>query len=42
MMDTRNLLLNGKVYTCKTEETVLDALLRQKVDFPTSVASRPV
>jgi NAD(P)H-flavin reductase/ferredoxin len=34
MMDTRNLLLNGKVYTCKTEETVLDALLRQNVDLP--------
>jgi NAD(P)H-flavin reductase/ferredoxin len=33
-MDTHNLLLNGKVYICKTEETVLDALLRQKVDVP--------
>ncbi len=33
-MDTHNLLLHGKVYICKIEETVLEALLRQKVDVP--------
>jgi len=35
-MKTSNLLLNGKIYNCLIGETVLDALLRQKVDVPYS------
>lgn len=33
---TRNLLFEGKIYNCQLGETVLDALLRQKVDVPYS------
>lgn len=36
MNTPRQLLLNGKVYDCRAEETVLDALLRQHVDVPYS------
>ncbi|MGR9101132.1 MAG: 2Fe-2S iron-sulfur cluster-binding protein [Gammaproteobacteria bacterium] len=34
MATDKNLLLNGKVYDCRPGETVLAALLRQKVDVP--------
>ena len=34
MTKTINLLLNGKIYNCQPGETVLDALLRQKVSVP--------
>ena len=34
MTKTLNLLLNGKIYDCQPGETVLDALLRQKVAVP--------
>lgn len=33
-MKTSNLLFNGQIYQCQPEETVLDALLRQKVEVP--------
>jgi len=36
MNKSRQLLLNGKIYDCRAEETVLDALLRQHVDMPYS------
>jgi len=32
----KQLLLNGKIYDCRPDETVLQALLRQKVDVPYS------
>jgi len=32
--ETKKLLLQGKVYDCRSDETVLEALLRQKVDMP--------
>ncbi len=35
-MKTSNLLFNGKIYNCLIGETVLDALLRQKVEVPYS------
>jgi ferredoxin-NADP reductase/ferredoxin len=34
MSQAINLLLNGKIYNCQSGETVLDALLRQKVTVP--------
>jgi ferredoxin len=34
MTKTLNLLFNGKIYDCQPGETVLDALLRQKVAVP--------
>jgi ferredoxin-NADP reductase/ferredoxin len=33
-MENRKLLLGGKIYDCRPEETVLEALLRQKVEVP--------
>lgn len=36
MNKVKTLLLNGKLYDCMPEETVLDALLRQKVSVPYS------
>jgi NAD(P)H-flavin reductase/ferredoxin len=36
MAGTKTLLLNGKLYDCMPGETVLDALLRQKVPVPYS------
>lgn len=36
MPETKRLLLNGKVYDCEPGETVLEALLRQKVEAPYS------
>jgi ferredoxin len=35
-MKPSNLLFNGQIYQCQPEETVLDALLRQKVEVPYS------
>jgi NAD(P)H-flavin reductase/ferredoxin len=35
-MKTTHLLFNGQLYECQPEETVLDVLLRQKVDVPYS------
>lgn len=35
-MKLSNLLFNGQIYQCRPEETVLDALLRQKVEVPYS------
>ena len=33
-MADKKLLLSGKIYDCRSEETVLEALLRQKVEVP--------
>ncbi|MEC4748032.1 2Fe-2S iron-sulfur cluster-binding protein [Methylomicrobium sp. Wu6] len=36
MSKVKTLLLNGKTYDCMVGETVLDALIRQKVSVPYS------